>query len=54
MASLKISEDIEYNPHTRVIETIKDPIDVNTYDDQVTYWTRMYNNGKIDFWALKT
>ena len=36
MASPRISEDIEYNPHIRVVEMIKHPIYVNTYNDQVT------------------
>ena len=36
MTSLRISEDIEYNPHIRVVEMIKDTIDVNTHNDQVT------------------
>ena len=36
MASTRISEDIEYNPHIRVVEMIKDPIDLNIYNDQLT------------------
>ena len=53
MASHRISEDIEYNPHIRVVEMIKDPIDVNTYNDQVTEFNKDIQQWENRFSSFK-
>ena len=40
ISSTIMSEDIEYNPHIKVVEIIKDAININTYNDQVTEFNK--------------
>ena len=53
MTSTRISEDIKYKPHIRVAEMIKDPINVNTYNDQVTEFNKDVQQCEIDFCIFK-
>ena len=48
-----MSEDIEYNPHIRVVEIIKDPININTYNDQVTEFNKNVQQWENRFLSFK-
>ena len=53
MASTRVSEDVKYNPPLRVVEMIKDPINVNTYYDQVTEFNKDVQQWENRFLSFK-